>query len=154
MVINEKLTETLNDLIKINIDRIEGYEKAAEQVKSSDVDLVALFNKMAAESRAYKQELETLVSENGGEAATDATVAGKIYRTWMDIRNTFTGHDRKSVLASCEYGEDKAQQAYETALASDADIDVEARQLIVKQKQSLKESHDTIKKYRDMHTSS
>ncbi|MBV9986923.1 MAG: aldehyde dehydrogenase, partial [Chitinophagaceae bacterium] len=33
MKTNETLIETLNDLIRINNDRINGYEKAAEEVK-------------------------------------------------------------------------------------------------------------------------
>ncbi len=50
----------------------------------------------------------------------------------------FTGSDRKSILESCEFGEDAAQKAYNEALESDADMDVETRQLIMKQKHLLK----------------
>jgi uncharacterized protein (TIGR02284 family) len=150
MINNEQLTETLNDLVKINNDRIVGYEKAAEQTKTSDVDLTAIFQKMAGESRTYKKELENKILNEGGEIKNDTTVAGKIYRSWMSVKNVFTGSDRKSILESCEFGEDAAQKAYNEALESDAEIDADTRQLIVKQKNSLKNSHDMIKKYRDM----
>ena len=43
MTNNEQITELLNDLVKINNDRIEGYEKAADQTKASDIDLQAIF---------------------------------------------------------------------------------------------------------------
>ena len=33
MTTNENLVEVLNDLVQINNDRIEGYEKAAEETK-------------------------------------------------------------------------------------------------------------------------
>ena len=36
---NEKLTEVLNDLIRVNNDRAEGYVNASEEYKSIDIDL-------------------------------------------------------------------------------------------------------------------
>jgi len=151
METNESLVEVLNDLIKINNDRIDGYERALSEVKDIDLDLRGIFQKMANESREYVQELSREVATLGGEVATGTTGSGKIYRVWMDIKATFTGHDRTSVLESCEYGEDAAQEAYEDALATDADLPVDVRQLITNQKASLLESHNLIKKYRDMH---
>ena len=148
---NEKLAETLNDLLQINNDRIEGYERASRETKDSDVDLQATFHKMADESRKYKRELEERILSLGETPATDTTMAGKIYRVWMDVKNTFTGSDRESILASCEFGEDAAQKAYNEALETDAEMDADTRQLIMEQKNSLKSSHDMIKKYRDLH---
>jgi uncharacterized protein (TIGR02284 family) len=148
---NEKLTEVLNDLIMINNDRVTGYEKAAEEAKSIDVDLLATFNKMANESRKYVAELTNEVQRLGGEPATGTTNSGKIYRVWMDVKATFSGKDRQAILENCEFGEDAAQKAYREALASDAEISAETRQLITNQQSSLKTSHDIIKKYRDAH---
>lgn len=151
MSTNENLIEVLNDLIRINNDRIDGYEKAIKETDTIDVDLQGLFQKMANESREYVSELTSEVASLGGEVATGTTSSGKIYRVWMDIKATFSGHDRQSVLESCEYGEDAAQEAYEDALASDAEIPVAIRQIITDQKASLLSSHDLIKKYRDAH---
>ena len=151
MATNENLVETLNDLVQINNDRIEGYEKAAEETKDIDVDLKTIFIKMAEESIKYKTELVNEISKLGGEPATGTTGLGKIYRVWMDVKATFTGKDRQSVLEACEFGEDAAQKAYRDALASDAEIDADTRQLITSQQASLKTSHDIIKRYRDMH---
>lgn len=151
MQTKESLIEVLNDLVKINNDRITGYEKAIDEIHDEDIDLKGLFRKMAEDSRGYGKELSDLILKNGGEVTTDTTVPGKIYRAWMDVKAAFTGSDRKTVLSSCEFGEDAAQRAYETALASDAEIDAESRQTIMSQKASLKDSHDMIKKYRDMH---
>lgn len=148
---NDKLVEVLNDLIEINNDRINGYEKAVDNTKDIDVDLQAIFRKMADLSRKNKTELTSAVSKLGGEAATGTTNSGKIYRVWMDVKATFTGHDRQSVLEACEFGEDAAQKAYTEAIASDANMDTDTRQLITSQKASLKTDHDLIKKYRDAH---
>jgi uncharacterized protein (TIGR02284 family) len=151
METNEKVAEVLNDLIRINNDRVDGYEKALTEIKDIDLDLRGIFQKMANESRENVAELSSEVMAHGGEVATGTTGSGKIYRVWMDIKGTFTGHDRESILESCEYGEDAAQEAYDDALASDAELSVDVRQLITSQKASLRDSHDLIKKYRDAH---
>ena len=149
MNVNEKTSEVLNDLIRINNDRITGYERAAKETASEDADLRAIFTQMATESRKYVNELTTYVARTGEEPADGTTVSGKIYRAWMDVKATFTGKNRKAILASCEYGEDAAQKAYDSALASDAEIPTEIRQVIMNQKTSLKKSHDKIKAMRD-----
>lgn len=148
---NEKLVEVLNDLIEINNDRVNGYEKAADDTRDLDVDLQAIFHSMANDSRKYAAELTSEVYKYGGEPATGSTNSGKIYRVWMEVKATFSGHDRQSVLEACEFGEDAAQKAYKEALASDAEIDASTRQLITDQQASLKTAHDLIKKYRDAH---
>jgi len=149
MNVNEKTAEILNDLIRINNDRIEGYERAAKETSDKDADLRSLFTSMAAESRQYLSELTPYVARSGEDPADGTTVSGKIYRAWMDVKAAFTGKDRKSILASCEFGEDAAQKAYNTALESDADLSPEVRQVIMNQKTKLKKSHDQIKAMRD-----
>jgi len=149
MKTNEKTSEVLNDLIQINNDRVAGYEKAANETNIKDVDLRSLFSELAADSRRYANELSRYVNITS-ESAQGTTTRGKIYRVWMDVKATFSGKDRKAILASCEFGEDAAQKAYDSALASDADLLIEVRQLIMDQKTSLKKSHDRIKRMRDI----
>ena len=153
MATNDNLVTVLNDLIRINNDRVVGYEKAAEEARNIDVDLRAIFLRMSEESRQYAAELTQEVVKLGGDPATGTTNSGKIYRVWMDLKATFTGNSRQAILENCEFGEDAAQKAYDSALKSDAEMSSDIRQLITNQKSSLKTSHDVIKKYRDLHAS-
>ena len=151
METNKDVIEVLNDLIQINNDRTAGYMRAAEDTDKVDVDLRTIFERMADDSRQNAIELTAQVGRLGGEPATGTTTSGKIYRAWMNVKDMFTGKDRHALLASCEYGEDAAQRAYDDALASDAPLSTDVRQLITSQKASLKNAHDMIKKYRDLH---
>jgi uncharacterized protein (TIGR02284 family) len=144
----EKNTEVLNDLIKVNNDRLKGYEKAAAETNEKDVDLRRLFRDMAAESRELGTELERYVKNGGDSPADGTTIYGDIYRGWMDVKATFTGKDRKAILAACEFGEDAAQRAYEKAL-KETDLSADTRQVITDQRARLKRSHDRIKRMRD-----
>jgi uncharacterized protein (TIGR02284 family) len=148
---NKALAEVLNDLIEINHDRIEGYKRASDEAKDVDVDLKAIFASMGNKSEGFASELSKHVATLGEEPAEGTTNRGKIYRVWMDIKKAFATNDRQAILESCEFGEDAAQRAYEAALATDAEINAELRQLIMEQKESLKKDHDKIKEYRDLH---
>ncbi|HTI09886.1 MAG TPA: PA2169 family four-helix-bundle protein [Puia sp.] len=142
--------EILNDLIQINNDRIAGYERAIKESKGEDEDLKVLFASMIAESHRIRIALATEVQALGAEAEQGTTTSGKIYRAWMDVKAVFTGHDRHAVLENCEAGEDAAQKAYRTALNNDA-LPAYLRELLMKQQESLKESHDEIKSLRDQY---
>lgn len=142
--------EALNDLIKINNDRIIGYRKAIEELKDNENDdLKSLFNSMVTESKGYQTELSEMVQEYGGDVTDASTTGGKLYRGWMDVKAFFSGNDRKAILENCERGEDAAQKAYQEALDDD-DVMQETKALISDQKQSLRRSHDKIRALRDV----
>lgn len=151
---NSKVVGVLNDLIRINHDRIVGYEKAIDELKDGDLDLKTLFNRYINESRQYAQELTTEVTRLGGDPADGTTNSGKIYRVWMDLKAAVTGHDRETVLNNCEFGEDAAQKAYDMALNSDEEFETSLRDLIVRQKAALKVGHDEVKRLRDLQRTS
>jgi uncharacterized protein (TIGR02284 family) len=147
---NEKITGLLNDLIRINNDRIVGYEKALDELKEETEDLRPLFLRYAQESRGYARELTTEVNRLGGEATDGTTNSGKIYRVWMDLKAVVAGKDRKATLENCEFGEDAAQKAYDMALNSDEQLEPSLRDLIVRQKTELRIAHDEVKRLRDL----
>lgn len=153
MTQTEQLVETLNDLVKINNDRIAGYERAIGESKELDVDLKAMFEGLIRETHGYKEELVEAIAARGGEVAKDTTISGKIYRAWMDVKAVFTGSDRKTILENCEFGEDAWRRAYESALNSDTEMDAEIRQMITSHYTSETAAHELIKKYRDAHAS-
>ena len=144
----QTIIEILNDLIQINNDRITGYERAIEESTQKDSDLKVLFATMIDQSREIRNALGKEVQVLGADMDKGTTNSGKIYRAWMDVKAVFTGHDRHTVLSNCEFGEDAAQKAYTSALMSE-ELPAYLREMISKQKQLLKSSHDEIKALRD-----
>jgi uncharacterized protein (TIGR02284 family) len=147
---NEETIEVINDLIRINNDRVKGYEKAIENTDTLEAELRTLYSRMIEESHEYNRELTDRIDQLGGDAASDNTASGKIYHAWMDVKATFSGNDTKSTLAACEFGEDAAQKAYGKALENET-ITSDARDLIARQKSLLKGSHDLVRQYRDQY---
>jgi uncharacterized protein (TIGR02284 family) len=148
--VNAETIDTINDLIKINLDRIKGYEKAIANTDTLEAELNTLYSRMMEESHEYNRELSEKVTSLGSEPATDTTVPGKIYHAWMDVKATFSGNDTKSTLAACEFGEDAAQKAYAKALENES-LPSDVYDLIKRQKLLLKGSHDLVRQYRDQY---
>lgn len=150
---NEKSIAVLNDLIRINNDRIEGYTKAAEELSKPGYDNARpMFLERTNESNVFVNELTIAVSRLGGEPAENTTASGKLYRTWMDLKTAFTGGSVKSVFELCEFGEDAALKAYDEALEDETLWSEEIFNMLTRQRQMVRESHDAVKRYREQVT--
>ena len=144
----EKQAETLNDLVLINSDRAEGYQKAVDQLRIEDADLRPVFQKRVDQSRQFHSELVNQVVRLGQDVEEGTKASGKIYRAWMDVKAFFSGGDRKTILDSCETGEDAAVRAYNEALECE-NLTPEQRALVIRQHAEVKASHDEIRAMRD-----
>lgn len=141
--------EVLNDLIEINNDRIKGYERAIKDVQAADVDLKAVFAAIIEQTSIFNQELGEHVAGSGDKPAESGSVLGALHRAWIDVKATFTGDDRKSILEECERGEDASKKTYKDALSEAYTLTPQERDLVTKQAAAQKESHDKIKAMRD-----
>lgn len=144
---NEKIVDALNNLVQINNDRIEGYERAAKETE--DTDLKDLFNQMASKSHMMKSQLSSEVVKRSGKPTESTTTSGKAFRVWMDFKAALTGKNRKAILSSCEFGEDAAQDTYQGVLQEATELPTEIVSLISNQKSQLREDHDRVKTLRD-----
>ncbi|UKT64192.1 PA2169 family four-helix-bundle protein [Pedobacter mucosus] len=146
----EKTVEVLNDLIEINNDRADGFDKASADLKEENIDLKAIFDKLSSESRANVTEIAGLVGRNGENPDTGNTILGSLHRAWIDIKASFGGDDRHSILAECERGEDAIKKAYKDALQEN-ELGENVRSILLEQQQGINASHDAIKALRDAH---
>jgi uncharacterized protein (TIGR02284 family) len=145
---NQKAIDVLNKLAEINNDRIEGYETASKEAE--EADLINLFSQLSVTSQKCKAELSSEVIKLGGKPEEGTKMSGKFFRAWMDVKAAITGKDRKSILNSCEFGEDEAVKTYEDVLENDVDkLSLEHKMLVEKQYGFIKADHDRIKKLRD-----
>lgn len=111
------LLTALNELIEINYSRIDGYKKAAEDIDGGD--LKGLFQGMVNESEHFADDLSAHVEKFGGDPATGSTFTGKIHQAWLDFKAAISSNNRETILSSCEFGDQTAIKAYDTALALD-----------------------------------
>ena len=152
---NEKTIEVLNDLIRINRDRVEGYETAARERKELDPEIRNLFYSLSGEGRSFVNDLHAEVLRLGGVPVSGATISGRLYLFWLDMKSEFlggyTGNDSYSLLTTAETGEEAIQKAYRQAVSLGVDLPENIERLIERQGYRLKRSHTLMQKYREDH---
>lgn len=135
----------LNGLIETCKDGEEGYRKAAENVKRSD--LQTLFNEYSHQRAQFASELQVEAARIGGDPAKGGSVAGALHRGWIDVKGAFTAKDDHNILEEAERGEDVAVKAYREALSKELPSDF--RSIVDKQYRQVQETHNKIRTLRD-----
>ena len=143
--------DVLNDLIKLNRDRVEGYQKAREELEDGNRHIArTLIDDRIQESHVFINELTTAISGLDGFPEDTESTGGKLYRAWMGLKTSFTGGSSKSVLELCEYGEDVALKVYDAALKGKTDWPEDILSTLSRQRMILEDAHDIIKRNRDI----
>jgi len=146
----DKTTQALKDLIKINSDRIGGYQTALVQSGSLDATTRDVFETIVADAMQYRQQLSQKVKQLDSDVRTNPNILGKIYLAWNDLKVTFASDTRKAIIANCLYNEEIALHAYRAALNNDSGITGEALQLLSEHEAGLKKNYELLKCYREV----
>ena len=142
---NTKKIEILNSLIVINNDRIEGYKTAEAEAKETDLKM--LFSDLMETSVQNRKQLVEEVILLGGTPDEETRITGKFFRAWMDVKATFTGNDRKTILDSCQYGEDIILETYQKAMVEEHfEINVDEENMLLKHFELLQSDLAKVKK--------
>ena len=142
-----KPAEILNNLLRINNDRVEYYQRATE--KTHELSLKTLFRSLVEESKKNAVALIREITKSGTDTiGCSTTIRSKFYRFRIEVKAIFTGKDRQSVLNSCISGEDDAQTAYQDAISSN-ELTMQARQLVRNQQAGLKALYDIMMAFKN-----
>jgi uncharacterized protein (TIGR02284 family) len=145
--LNEDTLDTMQDLIRINIDSRKGFEEAAEEIE--DPSLRNLFLLLAGERDRQAEELQAYVELNHEDPVQDGSFAATVHRAWMKVRDALSSDDTYAVLAEAERGEDQIKSAYEKALKETAGSAM--NDVLTQHYTQVKSAHDRIRDLRDAH---
>ena len=138
---NEKTLAVLEKLIAVCKDGEEGFQLAADEVKSSG--LQSLFLGYSLQRSRLSRVLEEAASALGRSAGARD---GGVSRTWM-APDPAEARDEQAVLSECERGEDAAVAAYTLAL-EEPELPPTVRTLIAAQAIEVKNAHDEVRSRR------
>jgi len=139
------VTAVLNELIETSRDGEKGFNKAAEDTKSSE--LRAMFTQGAQRCAEGARELQSLVRQLGGDPDQGGSVTGALHRGWVSIKETVMTRDDEAILQEVERGEDYAKEAYRSALQQNLPANVQA--VVQRQYQGVIANHDKVKALRE-----
>lgn len=143
--LEKETLKELQDLVRINVDSAEGYRCIARHV--NDLSLSETFLRLANQRELQGEDLSRLVEWNGRETMVEGSVAAKLHRVWITIREKLSSDNAFAMLCEAERGEDYIKDAYEAALlrtAGSAVNDVLLHQLSI-----IRQDHDWIRTLRD-----
>lgn len=145
----EKTIVALNDLIKINNDRIACYEQALGNERSLDADMKRIFKDVIAQTNDNKQQLINKVRSLSRNPKDTVTISGVLHRAWTDLKVTLVGNTRTSIINFCLYNEEIARHTYEAALNVTPKMSSDVYDLIANQHKDMKRTYELIKSYRE-----
>ena len=130
----------LNDLIRINKDRITGYRQ--RMAATPDDDLEELLSDLIYQSYQHIEELTYNIYELGGNPARNEGLPGKFYHSWTDLKAFIFRETRKKMLEYCEFCEDVVKTIYQKAFnAQELHWDKRAAALLKKHLHDIENSY-------------
>lgn len=136
------------DLMQTLEDGKDGFAAGAEKLeKDGEAVLAQTFRDLGAARGQLSDELQRLAASYGDHIDESGTVAAKVHRGWMAVKDALAGSDPDGVLDAAEQGEDHAVSEYEKALTED--ISPELRTVVQRQLGEIRSAHDQVKALRD-----
>jgi uncharacterized protein (TIGR02284 family) len=136
------------DLMKTVEDGRDGFAAGADKLeKDGEAALAQTFRDLGAQRGRLSDELQQIAATYGDHIDESGTVAAKVHRGWMAVKDTLAGSDPDGVLDAAEQGEDHAVSEYEKALTQD--ISPEFKAVLGRQLDEVRAAHDQVKQLRD-----
>ena len=129
--------EAAKELVETLRDGQDGYAKGAEKLDGSDKPAAAAAFRRFSEQRAsFATELEAMGHAYGDDIDESGTLAAKVHRGWMGLKDALTGSGSDAVLKAAVTGEDHAVKEYEKALGQD--LSANLRTVVERQLEGIK----------------
>lgn len=136
------------DLMQVLEDGRDGFAKGAEKLDADgETALAGTFRELGSQRGQMSDELQQIAAGYGDQIDEDGTIAAKVHRGWMAVKDAIAGSDPDGVLDAAEQGEDHAVSEFEGAL--EKDLSPEFRPVIERQLAQVRAAHDQVKTLRD-----
>ncbi len=139
---NRRDTEALNELIEVTIDSADGYREASKN--ASNPNFKRLFEDRATSRNQIVRVLQEKARSLGGNPPDEGSMLASAHRMFVNLKNTVTGGDDKSVIEEVERGEDHIKAKYEDAL-KDPDVSADIRTTISSLYEGVRADHDRMR---------
>ncbi|CAN5506093.1 hypothetical protein BH10ACT1_BH10ACT1_11700 [soil metagenome] len=108
------------ELIETLQDGSDGFTSGAEKLeKDGEASLAAAFRDLGAQRAALIGELQKIAASYGDHISDSGSVAAKVHRGWMAVKDAIAGSDPDGVLDAAAQGEDHAVAEFDKALGED-----------------------------------
>lgn len=136
------------DLMQTLTDSQDGFAAAADKLdEAGEATLAGTFRDLGAGRGRMYDELQQIAATYGDQIEDSGSVAAKIHRGWMAVKDAISGSGADGVLDAAEQGEDHAVSEFDKA--SGEDISPELKTVVDRQLQEIRAAHDQVEALRD-----
>jgi uncharacterized protein (TIGR02284 family) len=138
------------DLVETLKDGRNGFASAAEKLRDSDSpDVAATLERLSEQRAGFVRDIVSMGHAYGDDVDASGSVAAKLHRGWISLKDALTGDDASAVLGAAVTGEDHAVSEYEKALEED-DLSDGFRTLVQQQHAAIVAARDEVKALQDL----
>ena len=135
------------ELIETLQDGKDGFAAGADKLeKDGETSLAQTFRELGSTRGQMIEELQRIAAGYGDEISDSGSVAAKVHRGWLAVKDAISGSDPKGVLDAAEQGEDHAVSEFNKALAED--ISPEFKTVLQRMAAEVHAAHDQVKALR------
>lgn len=132
------------ELIETLQDGSDGFASGAEKLeKDGEAGLAATFRELGTQRAALIAELQEIAASYGDQISDSGSVAAKVHRGWMAVKDAIAGSDPDGVLDAAAQGEDHAVSEFDEAV--DADISPEFKAQVQRMAAQVRAARDQVK---------
>ncbi len=110
MMITEKISNKLNELLIENYDAEKGYLNAVKNVENKG--LISFFTECSEDRSKFASQLRTQILNLGETPKESGSFKGTMHRNWMDFETIFTTNDQTAILDEVVRGEKASLEDY------------------------------------------
>lgn len=134
-----EVVSEVNHILEVLNERVNGYEKAIENV--DDAECASLFKQYKDQAEQFENELRPFADMSPEEAGTRAV--GDAWHFWMDIKGAITNKSTTGMIGACITGESAAINNYSEVL-NDESLPSDLRNILESQLEDIKVAHETL----------
>lgn len=105
----------VNRLIEMNLNAIQGYNVAINNV--DDANIRQYFEEIKTFHELQNRKLGETVIQYGAVPESRGTIAGVLHRGWMKVKTAIAENNVEVLLEACVFGEKELDAAFEKALS-------------------------------------
>lgn len=144
---HDNLVSNLQGLLEKNYDAEKGFKNALENADSSL--LKTYLTKQSAQRARFATEIDKEIRSLNETPKESGSVTASLHRTWMDIKNTFTGDNDEAVLEECIRGEKASANAYQETLKEN-NFPPQITSVLTKQADEINKTLSSVKRLEDV----
>jgi uncharacterized protein (TIGR02284 family) len=132
------------EIVETLKDGERGFAAAAEKLRDGDhPEWATTLERLSAQRAGFWRDIVAMGHDYGEDVDESGTLAAKVHRGWISLKDALTGDEPGSVLKAVLTGEDHAVSEYEKALQQD--LSTGFREVVSRQHAAVLVARDEVK---------